>query len=344
MYILVTGGAGYIGSHTVRALQREKFKVVVLDNLVYGHKEIVEKILKVPLIIGDIGNKELVKKIISGQHPKTNGEKIMAVVHFAAYAYVGESVIDPLKYYKNNVKESISFFEAVVQESLKRSLCNDKTKLIPIVFSSSCATYGTPSELPIIETTQQKPINPYGKSKLMVENILQDFYISYKIPSMIFRYFNAAGADPEGDLGENHQPETHLIPLALEAASKQNYRFNLFGDDYNTFDGTCIRDYIHVVDIADAHVKGLLKLLNEEGQYIYNLGTGKGLSVLQVLNSIEKITKLSINIEKRPRRPGDPPLLIASSDKAFNELNWQPRLSNIDTIVKHAWEWYQTLL
>ena len=341
MYILVTGGAGYIGSHTVRALQKENFKVVVLDNLIYGHKEIVENILKAPLIIGDIGNKKLIRQILNGKHPKTNGEKIMAIIHFAAYAYVGESVIDPLKYYLNNVQKSISFFEVILQEGYKKN--NKITKTIPIVFSSTCATYGIPSKLPIDESMEQNPINPYGRSKLIIENILKDYYLAYQMPSIIFRYFNAAGADPEGDLGEKHEPETHLIPLAFDALTKEKYKFKLFGDNYKTHDGTCIRDYIHVVDIANAHVKGLIKILNEGGQHVFNLGTGNGLSVKEVLQSIERVTNLKLNIEIKPRRKGDPPVLVASPNKAFNELNWSPKLSDIDTIVKHAWRWYQSL-
>ncbi|MBO8240547.1 UDP-glucose 4-epimerase GalE [Prochlorococcus marinus XMU1412] len=342
MYILVTGGAGYIGSHTVRALQKENFEVVVLDNLIYGHKKIVENVLKVPLIVGDIGNKELITQILSGKHPKTNGKKIMAVIHFAAFAYVGESVKKPLKYYINNVKKSISFFESIFEESSNRSK-GEISRQIPIVFSSTCATYGIPKKLPIIESTEQNPINPYGRSKLMIENILKDLYFSHNIPSMIFRYFNAAGADPKGDIGENHIPETHLIPLAFDALTKEKCKFQLFGNDYQTFDGTCIRDYIHVTDIADAHVKGLIKILNEGGQHIYNLGTGNGLSVKQVLKSIEKVTNLELNIEIHPRRQGDPPILVASPNKALNELNWKPSYSNIDTIVEHAWKWYQRI-
>ena len=342
MYILVTGGAGYIGSHTVRALQRENFKVVVLDNLVYGHKKIVENILKVPFIEGNIGNKKLISRILSGKHPKTNGEKIMAIIHFAAYAYVGESVSNPLKYYLNNVKQSLSFFEEVINENENRKGSTVSNK-IPIVFSSSCATYGIPNKVPIDETLEQKPINPYGKSKLMVEEILKDFYFAYDMPSIIFRYFNAAGADPIGDLGENHDPETHLIPLAFDAATKKSCKFKLFGNDYNTFDGSCIRDFVHVTDISHAHVIGLKKILKVGGQHSFNLGTGKGLSVLQVLKSIEKVTNLKIEIENNPRRLGDPPILVASSYRALKELNWVPKFSDIDTIVKHAWEWYKNI-
>ena len=342
MYILVTGGAGYIGSHTVRALQQQDFKVIVLDNLIYGHQDIVEKNLKVPFIFGNIGNKELIKKILSGNHPKTNGKKISAIIHFAAYAYVGESVKNPLKYYVNNVKETISFFEEIIKETRERKLSDDSER-IPIVFSSSCATYGIPEELPIIESMKQNPINPYGKTKLMIEEILKDFYLSYDLPSIIFRYFNAAGADPKGDLGENHIPETHLIPLAFDAATKKSKNFKIFGNDYPTFDGTCIRDFIHVVDLANAHVKGLKRLLENGGHDSFNLGTGKGLSVKQVLKSIENITGLEIEIETHPRRLGDPPILIASPLKARNQLGWIPKFSAIDIIVQDAWNWYKNL-
>ena len=342
MFILVTGGAGYIGSQTVRALQRENFKVIVLDNLVYGHQDIVEKTLKAPLIKGNIGNKELISKILSGNHPKTNGEKVLAIIHFAAYAYVGESFKNPLKYYENNVKQSISLFEAVIKESQDRKLSKESSQ-IPIVFSSSCATYGIPEKLPITESMQQKPINPYGRSKLMIEEILKDFYFSYNMPSIIFRYFNAAGADPKGDLGENHNPETHLIPLAFDAATKKSKEFKIFGNDYPTFDGTCIRDFIHVKDLANAHVKGLKKVLESGGHHSYNLGTGKGLSVKQVLNSIEKVTNLKIDIKNYPRRLGDPPILVASASKAKTELKWVPQFPEIDKIVLHAWQWYKYL-
>ena len=342
MNILVTGGAGYIGSHTVKALQKEGFRVIVLDNLIHGHKKIIEKVLKVPLIVGDIGNSELVYKILSGRHKSTNGEPISAVIHFAAFAYVGESVINPTKYFKNNVANTIYLLDALIKASKERKEA-DSNHNIPIVFSSSCATYGIPDNYPILESTKQNPINPYGESKLIIEKLLIKYSEVYGLSSMIFRYFNAAGADPNGDLGENHLPETHLIPLAFDAAVKKIPYLKIYGDDYPTPDGTCIRDFIHVVDIAEAHVIGLKKILNNNGCYIYNLGTGKGISVREIISTVEKITTLKIKTKVEKRRKGDPHLLLASPKKAFEELNWVPKNSKIEIIVRDAWKWFQSI-
>ncbi len=342
MYILVTGGAGYIGCHTVRALKKEGFKVVVLDNLIHGHKDLIEKVLKVPLIIGDIGDTELVEKILSGKHEFTKGEPVFGVIHFAAFAYVGESVINPSKYFKNNVANTINLLDSLLKVSKERKETNSKYQ-IPIVFSSTCATYGIPDNYPIIETTKQCPINPYGESKLIIEKLLIKYSEVYGLSSIIFRYFNAAGADPKGDLGENHLPETHLIPLAFQAAVKKIPYLKIYGDDYPTSDGTCIRDFIHVVDIAEAHVIGLKKILKNNGCYIYNLGTGKGLSVREIISKIEKITNLKIETKVEKRRKGDPHLLLASPEKALKELNWVPKNSEIDNIVKDAWNWFQSI-
>ena len=252
--VIVAGGAGDIGSHTIRELQNAGFEPVVLDNLVYGHRNIVEDILGVPLIIRKVGDKRLLEQLLSGEHPSTRRKDIKGIMHFAAYAYVGESVIDPAKYYKNNLAETILLLEALLEDSKKRN-----STPIPIVFSSSCATYGLPfeTEIPIIETTSQNPINPYGRSKLMIENILIDYHKAYKLPVSILRYFNAAGADIKGDIGDDHNPETHLIPLVLEALYKKEGFIKVNGSDYPTFDGTCIRDYVHVSDLAKAHVLAL---------------------------------------------------------------------------------------
>ncbi len=342
MYILVTGGAGYIGCHTVRVLQKEGFKVVVLDNLIHGHKEIVEKILKVPLVIGDIGDTELVNKILTGKHESTKGEPVTAVIHFAAFAYVGESVINPTKYFKNNVANTIYLLDTLLQVSEERGKSNSNNK-IPFVFSSSCATYGIPDNSPILESTTQRPINSYGESKLIIEKLLIKYSEVYGLSSIIFRYFNAAGADPNGDIGENHFPETHLIPLAFNAAVKKIPYLKIYGDDYPTSDGTCIRDYVHVVDIAEAHVLGLKKILKNNGCYIYNLGTGKGLSVREIVSKVEKITNRKIETKVEQRRKGDPHLLLASPKKAFEELNWLPKNSKIDIILRDAWKWFQTI-
>ena len=306
MYILVTGGAGYIGCHTVRALQKEGFKVVVLDNLINGHKDIIEKVLKVPLVIGDIGDTELVEKILNGAHESTKGEPITGVVHFAAFAYVGESVINPSKYFKNNVANTM-FTDSLLRVSKKGQKSNSYYQ-IPIVFSSTCATYGIPENYPILESTKQLPINPYGESKLIIEKLLIKYSEVYGLSSIIFRYFNAAGADPNGDLGENHLPETHLIPLAFDAAIKKIPYLKIYGDDYPTSDGTCIRDFIHVVDIAEAHVIGLKKILKNNGCYIYNLGTGKGSSVREIISTVEKITNLKIETKVETEKKGEIPI------------------------------------
>ncbi len=336
MKLLVTGGAGYIGSHTVRALQRAGHSPIVLDNLVYGHRRIVEEVLKVPLVEGQLGDRELIDQLLSGGHPACGGERVQAVLHFAAYAYVGESVQDPARYYRNNLGDSLVLLEALVEPVRAGS-----GPAIPIVFSSTCATYGIPETVPITEDTPQQPINPYGRSKWMVEQLLADFGAAYGLPSVIFRYFNAAGADPAGDLGEDHRPETHLIPLVLEAMAGRRPGVQVFGDDYPTPDGTCIRDYIHVSDLADAHVLGLQQLLEGGGQHIYNLGNGTGYSVQQVLDVARQVTGRGLLADVAPRRAGDPPALVASAGKARAELHWRPAYPDLETIIAHAWAWHQ---
>ena len=336
MSILVTGGAGYIGSHTAMALKKENLRPIVLDNLVYGHRHIIENILEIPLVVGQVGDVSLIENLFNGKHELTKNDPIIGVIHFAAYAYVGESCLDPLKYYKNNFIESLNLIETILNQN-KLSGTN-----IPIVFSSTCATYGLPKKIPIEENCEQNPINPYGKSKLFIEQVLKDFANSYGLPSMILRYFNAAGADPSAALGEDHQPETHLIPLLLKGLLKKNGSINIFGKDYNTPDGTCIRDYIHVCDLADAHILGLKKLLNQKkskrtSPFIYNLGTGKGHSIMEVVKAAEKIVKKRIQINYTDRREGDPPILIAASDKAKKELGWIPKYQNIEEIIEHSY-------
>ena len=335
--VIVAGGAGYIGSHTIRELQNGGFEPIVLDNLVYGHREIVEDVLGVPLIIGQVGDKHLLAKLLSGEHPSTRDKDIKGIMQFAAYAYVGESIIDPAKYYKNNLVETIMLLEALLEDSKKRN-----TRPIPIVFSSSCATYGIPleTEIPILETSPQNPINPYGRSKLMIENILIDYHKAYKLPVSILRYFNAAGADIKGDIGEDHNPETHLIPLVLEALYKKEGFIKVNGIDYPTFDGTCIRDYIHVSDLAKAHVLALNKIINDKSLSIYNLGNGKGYSIMEVIDTAKKVTGKEIKILKAKRRQGDPPVLISSPEKAKKELLWRPEFSDLEVIIRSAWDWY----
>jgi UDP-glucose 4-epimerase len=321
--ILVTGGAGYIGSHTVLALKQAGYQVVILDNLVYGHQDLVEKVLQVELVIGDTGDRALLDDLF-----KTHN--ITAVMHFSAYAYVGESVTDPAKYYRNNVLGTLTLLEAMLAASIKK-----------FVFSSTCATYGVPEIVPIPENHPQNPINPYGASKLMVERILSDFDIAYNFKSVRFRYFNAAGADPNSLLGEDHQPETHLIPLVLLTALGKRKSISIFGTDYPTPDGTCIRDYIHVNDLAQAHVLGLEYLLQGGDSEVFNLGNGNGFSVREVIAAAEAVTGMSIPIEECDRRPGDPPSLIGSGEKARKILNWQPQYPSIKDIVSHAWQWHQ---
>jgi len=322
--ILVTGGAGYIGTHAVQALQAKGYEVIILDNLMYGHQDIVEQVLQAKLIIGDIENRDLLDSIFSTY-------SITAVMHFAAYAYVGESVSNPAKYYRNNVVGTLTLLEAMRAAEVKN-----------IVFSSTCATYGIPESIPITEEAPQKPINPYGSTKLMVETILRDFNQAYQLKSVIFRYFNAAGADPLGKLGEDHNPETHLIPLVLDTALGRRDSIAIYGSDYPTPDGTCIRDYIHVTDLADAHVLGLEYLLKGGDSEIFNLGNGNGFSVLEVIETARKVTGKLIKSVISARRPGDPAILVGSSEKARKILGWQPQYYDLKNIINHAWNWHQS--
>lgn len=340
MTILVTGGAGYIGSHTVRLIQRSGYNVVVLDNLVYGHRSVVEGTLKAPLVEGQVGDRALLDELLSGRHPSLDGHQIQAVIHFAAYAYVGESVTKPMLYYRNNVGDSLVLLEALKAEGDRRG-----STPIPLVFSSTCATYGVieAHQCPITELFAQKPINPYGRSKLMVEQMISDFGEAYGLPSVIFRYFNAAGADPSGDLGEKHSPETHLIPLILSSISGHKPYLQIFGNDYPTPDGTCIRDYVHVNDLAEAHLLGLQKILTDGKQYIFNLGSGTGASVLEVIKIAKTITGGDLSIHISARRVGDPPVLVSSFEKARLELGWNPSYSDLETIIRHAWKWHERI-
>ncbi len=321
--ILVTGGAGYIGSHAVLALQAKGYDVVILDNLVYGHRDIAENNLKAELIVGDTNDRALLDQIFTTR-------EIAAVMHFAAYAYVGESVTNPAKYYHNNVVGSLTLLEAMQKAGIDK-----------FVFSSTCATYGVPETVPIPETHPQNPINPYGASKLMVERILQDFDTAYQLKSVIFRYFNAAGADPQSRTGEDHNPETHLIPLILLAALGQRDAIKIFGTDYPTRDGTCIRDYIHVTDLAQAHVLGLEYLLAGGASEIFNLGNGNGFTVREMIATAQAMTKKDFTVEEAERRPGDPAMLVGSSEKARQILKWQPQYSDLQQIIGHAWQWHQ---
>ncbi|WP_413166008.1 UDP-glucose 4-epimerase GalE [Capilliphycus salinus ALCB114379] len=321
--VLVTGGAGYIGSHAVLELQRSGYEVVILDNLVYGHRDVVEQVLKAELIVGDTNDRQLLDNLFSMR-------QIDAVMHFAAYAYVGESVSAPDKYYRNNVIGTLTLLEAMKDASINK-----------FVFSSTCATYGVPQQVPIPEDHPQNPINPYGMTKLMVEKILADFDHAYDFKSVWFRYFNAAGADPQGALGEDHNPETHLIPLTLMAALGKRESLSIFGTDYPTPDGTCVRDYIHVTDLATAHVLGLEYLLKGGKTDVFNLGNGNGFSVKEVIEAARNITGRDIIAVECDRRPGDPPALVGSAEKARQVLGWNPQYSDLNAIISHAWQWHQ---
>ena len=319
MKALVTGGAGYVGSHTLLELQRAGIECVVLDNLVRGHRELVRD---AELVVGDVGDRATVRSIL-----RDHG--IDVVLHFAAYAYVGESVADPLRYYRNNVAGTIELLGAMVEVGVKR-----------IVFSSTCATYGVPREIPIPEDHPQRPVSPYGASKLMIERMLADFEQAYGLRSVVLRYFNAAGADPSGAIGERHDPETHLIPLALRTALGERAALEIFGTDYPTADGTCVRDYVHVTDLAAAHVLGVERLAAGGSSDVYNLGNGSGFSVREVLATAERVTGLPIAAVAAPRRPGDPHTLVGSSEKARRELGWRPRHPGLEAIIRTAWTWH----
>ncbi len=313
--VLVTGGAGFIGSHTCKRLAQQGFVPVVYDNLSTGHRANVRW---GPLVEGDLEDTERLATAVRTFLPE-------CVIHFAASAYVGESVEDPGKYYRNNVAGSIALLGACRATGLAR-----------IVFSSSCATYGVPQRLPITEDTEQFPINPYGRTKLMIELMLGDYARAYDFRSVALRYFNAAGADPEGQLTERHDPETHLIPRALMAAAGGIERLDIFGDDYATPDGTCIRDYIHVTDLADAHVAAV-NYLNDGGEVLRaNLGSGHGTSIREVLEAIDRVTGRQVPVQMLPRRPGDPPVLYADTSRARQQLGFRPAFSDIETIIRTA--------
>jgi UDP-glucose 4-epimerase len=321
--ILVTGGAGYIGSHSVLALQRAGYGVVVLDNLVHGHREFVEDILQVDLVVGDIGDRATLDKLFATYN-------FAAVMHFAAYIAVGESVSNPAKYYRNNVSGTLTLLEAMVAANVKK-----------IVFCSTCSIYGTPKQVPMTEDHPQAPINPYATSKWMVERMLADFDRAYDLRSIIFRFFNASGANPEGLLGEDHNPETHLIPLVLLTALGKRSSISIWGTDYPTPDGTCLRDYIHVSDLANAHILAIEYLLQGGNSEVFNLGNGSGFSVRQVIETARQVTGREIKVIECDRRPGDPSILVGSSDKAQKILGWYPQYPDISKIISDAWQWHQ---
>lgn len=321
--ILVTGGAGYIGSHAALALQQAGYEVIILDNLSYGHAELVRDILKVELVIGDTRNRPLLERLFTSR-------QIAAVMHFAAFIAVGESVAEPGKYYSNNVIGTLTLLEAMLAAGVKK-----------FVFSSTCAIYGMPQAIPMTEGHPHAPLNPYAASKDMVERILADFARAYDLRSVAFRYFNASGANPDGLLGEDHDPETHLIPLALLTALKRRESLAIFGTDYPTPDGTAIRDYIHVSDLAEAHVLGLQYLLAGGESDVFNLGNGSGFSVREVIETAKQVTGIDFPVKECDRRLGDAPMLIGSSERARKILGWNPQYPELETIVRHAWNWHQ---
>ncbi len=321
--ILVTGGAGYIGSHAVLSLQKAGYKVIVFDNLSYGHPEIIKDVLKAELIVGDTNDRPLLDELFSTRN-------IDAVMHFAAFIAVGESVKNPGIYYQNNVVGTLTLLEAMMAANIKQ-----------FVFSSTCAIYGMPQEIPMTEKHPNNPLSPYASSKYMVEKILKDFDKAYGLKSVVFRYFNASGADPSGNLGEDHTPETHLIPLALLTALKKRDHLFIFGTDYDTPDGTAVRDYIHVNDLASAHVLGLEYLLNGGESEMFNLGNGNGFSVREVIEMSKKVTGIDFLVKESDRRSGDVPMLVGSSEKAQSILGWNPQYFELETIVNHAWQWHQ---
>jgi len=319
MRILVTGGAGYIGSHTCKALAHQGHTVVTYDNLSTGHRELVRW---GDFLYGDILDTQRLRACIRQHH-------IEGIIHFAASAYVGESVINPGKYFRNNVCGTLSILDAMRDEGVPY-----------IVVSGTCAVYGSPEKMPITEDTPTNPINPYGASKLFMERMLADYEKGHGIKWMSLRYFNAAGCDPDGETGEWHEPETHLIPRALMAAAGQIPALEIFGDDYPTPDGTCIRDYIHVTDLADAHIRGMAFLKGDGLSQALNLGTGKGISVRDIITSVRNTTGRDVPFSVTPRRDGDPACLIANNDNAGFLLGWRPNHSNIETLVRTAWRWH----
>ena len=321
MNVLVCGGAGYIGSHTVYELIERGHSVVVVDSLIKGHKAAIHNEAK--FYLGDICDEEFMDRVF-------RENQIDAVIDFAAFSLVGESVNEPFKYYENNVYGTLKLLEAMERADVKK-----------IVFSSTAATYGEPENDIIVESDKTNPTNPYGETKLTVEKMLKWADNAYGIKFVALRYFNAAGAHISGKIGEDHNPETHLIPIILQTALGQREKMFIFGDDYDTPDGTCVRDYIHVTDLADAHIKALEKLFRTNESGIYNLGNGKGFSVKEVIEKAKKITGKDFKVEIEARRSGDPSTLIASSEKAIKELGWQPKFNTLDKIIETAWNWHK---
>lgn len=315
--ILIVGGAGYIGSHMVKRLGQLGCQVTTLDDLSSGHHDAV---LNGYFVEGSIADADLLGRLL--------GQGFDAVMHFASFIQVGESVQQPAKYYQNNVVNTLQLLEAMRTNGIQN-----------FIFSSTAAIFGEPQYTPIDETHPQEPINPYGRTKRMVEEVLADYDAAYGLKSVCLRYFNAAGADPEGQLGERHEPETHLIPLVLQAASGRRPYISVFGRDYDTPDGTCIRDYVHIADLCEAHWLALQSLMNGGPSQAYNLGNGNGFSVQEVIDTAEAVTGRKIPVVNAPRRDGDPARLVADATLARKQLGWQPKYADLDTIISHAWKW-----
>ena len=320
MKILVTGGAGYIGSHTVAELLKQGHEVTVFDNLVYGHKEAIA----CPLVVGDLLKKEEINQVF-------DKEKFDGVIHFAAYALAGESMKEPAKYFENNLQGGLNLLEAMRNHQVNK-----------IVFSSTCATYGFPERLPVIEEESKKPVSVYGESKLMFETILHWYDQLYGTRNVCLRYFNASGASVDGSIGEDHHPETHIIPIAMQTALGQREKFSIFGTDYKTPDGTNIRDYIHVLDLASAHIKALEYLSQENTSNYFNVGTGKGYSNKEILDMVKKVTGVDFTVQFGPRREGDPDAIYADNSKIKSVLGWKPKYSDLQTVIETAWNWHKT--
>ncbi|TVP46694.1 MAG: UDP-glucose 4-epimerase GalE [Mongoliibacter sp.] len=319
--ILVTGGAGYIGSHTCRLISSKEYRIIVLDNLEYGHLDALSLDEGCIFINGDIGDKLLLVELFEEYD-------FEAVVHFAAYTYVGESVNNPEKYYRNNFTSGLILLDIMMKYGCRK-----------LVFSSTCATYGNPQYIPMDEAHPQQPLNAYGRSKYFFEQAVNDFHKAYGLEFVFLRYFNASGAARDGDIGEDHNPETHLIPLVLQQAKGERQAIKVFGSDYPTLDGTCIRDYIHVEDLATAHLKALQYLDNGYESTAFNLGTGQGYSVLQVINTVEKITGLKVEFSFAPKREGDAESLVANVEKAAEKLGWRAEIKKLEEIIESAWNW-----
>jgi UDP-glucose-4-epimerase GalE len=321
MIVLITGGAGYIGSHTAKIMAQAGHTPVVADNMSFGHEYAVKW---GPLEKGDLGDPTFLKNLF-GKH------KIEAVVHFAASTFVGESMTDPRKYFRNNSVNTLNLLDAMLDAGVKE-----------IVFSSTCATYGDPIRMPLDETHPQNPVNPYGESKFFVERMLHWYSQAYGLRYAALRYFNAAGADPDGEIGEDHTPETHLIPLVIDAALGKRSHISVFGTDWPTPDKSAVRDYIHVNDLADAHVRALQRLKSHGENLKLNLGTGNGNSVREVIAAVEAVSGRKVPVVESPRRAGDPAVLVADPRKARETLQWNPRYGDIRTVVEHAWKWHSS--